>query len=152
MRRARWLATGAVLGVLGYRRLDRAAKSLADSFDPVLAARQPRVEPRTGPALRSIAGHTVRGTGWLIRQARNRRSAAGGSAAGGSAGVAGFIGDIRAGMDEYLDRHQADIDRQYRRSGNTLIGQRATDRAAIPGGPVAPAFRQRQHHETKDGR
>jgi len=147
MRRATWLATGAVLGVLGYRRLDRAAKSLTGNFGPVLAGRQHRVKPRTGPALRSIAGHTVRGTGWLIRQARNRRSAA-----GGSGGAPGFIGDIRAGMDEYLDRHQADIDRQYRRSGNTLIGQRATDRAAIPGGAADLAVRQRQPHKTKDGR
>jgi len=48
MRRATWLATGAVLGVLGYRRLDRAAKSLTGNFGPVLAGRQHRVKPRTG--------------------------------------------------------------------------------------------------------
>jgi len=135
MRRARWLAAGAVLGAVGYQRLQRAARSQTGQFDQVSAARQ--AVTVLGFAA-SAAGHSA---GWLARQARNGRSAW-----RRPGGVAGFLGDVRAGMDEYIDRHEANIDRQHRLPGNTLIAQRVPDRAAIPGGPGGgPAPSQDRH-------
>lgn len=152
MRRTRWLAAGAVLGALGYRRLQRAARSLTTETDQAAAAHT--LAAHTSVAHTSVArqaasvvgvaasaaGHAVGVAGWLARQVRSGRAAG---------GVAGFVGDVRAGMDEYLDRRQANMNRQYRRSGNTLVGQRAPDRAVIAAGPGG---RQRQDDETKDGR
>ena len=141
MRRARWLAAGAVLGAVGYQRLQRAARAKTGQVGQVPAARQ--AATALGLAA-SAAGHSA---GWLARQVRHGRAVR--RKAGG---VAGFLGDVRVGMDEYLDRHQANIDRQHHRSGNTLIAQRVPDRPAIPGGPkAATAGRQRLDDKTKDG-
>ncbi|HYK30989.1 MAG TPA: hypothetical protein VEV63_03470 [Streptosporangiaceae bacterium] len=139
MRRARWLAAGAVLGALGYQRLHRATRSLTSQSESVSAARQAVGVVRFGA---SAAGHVAGVAGWLARQARRRRAA-------------GFISDVREGMDDYLDRHQANMNRQYRHSGNTLVGQRAPSWAAIPGSPsghVGAPVPPRQDDKTKDGR
>jgi hypothetical protein len=133
MRRARWLAVGAVLGALGYQRLNRATRSQADRFGQMSAARQAAgAVGLAATAAAHTAGHLAGAAGWLARRARDRRAAE----RRHLGGAGGFIGDVRAGMDDYLDRHQANIERQYRRSGNTLVSQRAPDRAAIPGGPA----------------
>lgn len=145
MRRARWLAAGAVLGALGYQRLQRAARSPASQSDQVSVARQAFGVVRLAA---SAAGHTADAVGWLTRQRRHMR-AAGRRPAGG---VGGFISDVRQSMDDYIDQHEANINRQYRRSGNTLVGQRAPGRAAIPGGPVRAPGPPRQDNKTKDGR
>jgi hypothetical protein len=168
MRRARWLAAGAVLGALGYQRLHRAARSQARRLDQAPAAQQAAsaVIDAASAAART-AGHLADAAGWLARQVRARRAAERRSLGGAGR----FIDDVRAGMDDYLDRHQANIDRQYRRSGNSLITQHAPERAALPGGPgltaeIGPGTgssrvshpragasgRQRQDHKTKDGR
>jgi hypothetical protein len=132
MRRARWLAAGAVLGAVGFQRLQRAARSQTSQLDQGSSARQAATV--LGIAA-SAAGHSA---GWLARQVRHRRSAG-----RKPAGVAGFLSDVRVGMDEYLDRHQANIDRQHPRAGNTLIAQRVSDRAAIPGRPEAASAGRR---------
>lgn len=122
MRRARWLAAGAMLGALGYQRLHRAARSLTSQPDQVSAARQ--AVGLVGFAA-GAAGHAAGAAGWLARQALHRRAAA---RRRPQSGLAGFISDVREGMDDYLDRHEANMNRQYRRSGNTLVGQLQDDK------------------------
>lgn len=145
MRRARWLAAGAMLGALGYQRLHRAARSLTSQPDQASAARQ--AVGLVGFAA-GAAGHAAGAAGWLARQALRRRA----TRRRPQSGVAGFISDVREGMDDYLDRHEANMNRQYRRSGNTLVGQRAPSRAAIPGGPIGAPGPPLQDDKTKDGR
>ena len=76
IKRMIWLAIGAVLGITGYRRLTRAAKSLLPHSD-LLARRG------AGPA-------------------PARRTSAGDA----GAGTVAFVRDVRAGMAEYLDRRR----------------------------------------------
>ncbi len=79
IRRMIWLAIGAVLGITGYRRLTRAAKSLlphGDLLAPLGRRAAGSAPPRRQPA--SDAG----------------------------AGTVAFVRDVRAGMAEYLDRHR----------------------------------------------
>lgn len=83
IRRLIWLAIGAVLGISGYRRVTRAAKSLLPGGD--LLAPLGRRPAGSGPA-RQVP-------------ARNSSSGAG-------AGTAAFVRDVRAGMAEYMDRHR----------------------------------------------
>ncbi|HWF82065.1 MAG TPA: hypothetical protein VN695_15895 [Streptosporangiaceae bacterium] len=136
MRRARWLAAGAVLGALGYQRLHRAARSLTSQSDPGSTARQAvgpaggatspaggatstagGVASTVGAAASSVriaasaAGSAASAAGWLVRQVRRRRAAEHRR----HGGIAMFIADVREGMGDYLDRHQENIDRQYRR-------------------------------------
>ena len=80
IRRLIWLIIGAVLGITGYRRVSRAAKSLLPA--PNLLAPLARRAPGAGQA----------------------RPAARGGGAG--TGTVEFIRDVRAGMAEYLDRHR----------------------------------------------
>ena len=185
MRRARWLAAGAVLGALGYQRLHRAARSLASPSEPGSAPRQAvgpsgtaaaavgaaastvRVAASTVRVAASTAGHAASATGWLVRRVRRRRAAEHRR----HGGIVTFIADVREGMGDYVERHQENIDQQYRRSGNTLVTQRTPNRAADFGGPggaprprpdargswVSPpragtAGRPRQDDKTKDGR
>ncbi len=83
IRRLIWLGIGAVLGITGYRRVTRAAKSLLPSGD--LLVPLGRRSAGSGPA----------------RQVPTRTSAR-----GGGAGTAVFVRDVRAGMAEYMDRHR----------------------------------------------
>jgi hypothetical protein len=131
IRRLTWLAAGAVLGVVGYRRLDRAAKSLTGQMAPEPAGRHAAAAPSRSawPAIGSAAGLAAGAVGWLTR--RLRRSLSGERRSPG--GLASFAGDVRAGIGEYLDAHEANIDRQYARSGNTLVGQRARNSVPVPG-------------------
>jgi hypothetical protein len=115
MRRMVWLTAGAVLGIAGYRRLDRAAKSLTGQLGsgpvrrqavPVDRSQEPGavaggLRASAGLAL-SLAAATARWAGAL----RARRAVARAGLAGqGRASIAGFLGDVRDGMDEYLDAH-----------------------------------------------
>ncbi|MHB1594575.1 MAG: hypothetical protein ACYCO9_08060 [Streptosporangiaceae bacterium] len=110
IRRGFWLAVGAFLGVTGYRRLARAARSVAPGR--VLT---PAVQRRAGdPANRG--GHVLAGD-----QAAAVRAAVG---FGREAGA--FLRDVRIGMAEYMDRHSG-------RSGNTLVTQRAHASVTGPG-------------------
>jgi hypothetical protein len=83
IRRLIWLAIGAVLGITGYRRLTRAAKSLLPHSD--LLAPMSRRSERSGPARRRLAGAQSGDAG---------------------AGTVAFVRDVRVGMAEYLDRHR----------------------------------------------
>lgn len=149
MRRARWLTAGAVLGALGYQRLNRATRPVAGQPGAAPAARQAVGVVRFAAR---AAGHTAGATGWLARQAWHRRAAGRRPGDRGPGGVAGFISDVREGMDDYLDRHQANMNRQYRRLGNTLVTRPGA------GGPEyriqgqVPRTGSEQDHKTKDGR
>ena len=95
-----WLAAGAVLGVTGYRRASRLARSIR----PGNLARQALPANRPGaPAAR------------FTRPAAARR------AAGERRGIAPFVHDVRDGMEIYLDRHSG-------QPGPTLEGQQAAAR------------------------
>jgi len=122
IRRALWLAVGAVLGVMGYRRLDRAARSLTGQLTSLPGGRHAARPAGTTASARagSAARFAARMAGWLTRRTRDRREAA--SRTGG--GVAAFVSDVRVGIDEYLDARDANMNRQYVPAGNTLVGQR----------------------------
>jgi hypothetical protein len=86
IRRLFWLLAGAVLGVTGYRRAGRLARSL-----------------RPASAVRP-AGRVLRAVAWPRHPA--------GRPAGRAARshVAPFLEDVRDGMEIYLDRHAAQPD------------------------------------------
>jgi hypothetical protein len=129
-----WLAAGAVLGAAGYRRLDRAARSLTGQ----LGSGQPRPAQVTRRAVqvsrpleqgvvasgrRGSAGLALSLATGIVRQAgayRARRAARAVRTAGSGrgeqrAGISGFLGDVRAGMDEYLDAHADQVRSRPRR-------------------------------------
>lgn len=108
MRRMVWLTAGAVLGIAGYRRLDRAAKSLTGQLGSGEVTRQavqvsrPQKPGAVSSGLRTSAGLALSlatGTARWVGAFRARRAA--------RTGIAGFLGDVRDGMDEYLDAHAA---------------------------------------------
>lgn len=116
IRRTFWLAAGAALGIAGYRKIGHAAQSLT-------------VRPQA--ALPVAATGAVR----AVRKARAARARRQAERSGSQA--SGFLADVRAGMDEYLD--QANISRQGSRSRNTLVGQRAAIEARVrPTDKAAP--------------
>ncbi len=158
IRRTIWLTAGAVIGVAGYRRLDRAAKALTGRpgfarSGPVAtlpavrqSARVQAAPAQLAPARPavSLSAAAFRGAVWLVRRLR---------------ASAGFLAEVRAGMDEYLDAAQPglrpgpqpvpqpgrrpvpppNINRQHARARNTLGGQRA-------------AIGAEDHDAIKDGR
>lgn len=115
MRRMIWLAAGAVLGVLGYRRAERLVRGA-----------RPRGAPRRAIAAavgRMALGRPTPRPSGLGRAALDRRAqrplALGAALRGRRAtaevpgATSGFIRDVRDGMDEYLNRHASQL-------GNTL--------------------------------
>lgn len=125
MRRMIWLTAGAVLGIAGYRRLDRAAKSLTGSGPVTRQAIQVNQSQQPGVGsggLRACAGlalglatGTVRWAG-ALRARRVAKASLGGQ---GHRSYAGFLGDVRDGMEEYLDAH---ADRQVQAPRRREIG------------------------------
>ncbi|MHB1877619.1 MAG: hypothetical protein ACYCPF_22525 [Streptosporangiaceae bacterium] len=111
IRRGFWLAAGAFLGVTGYRKLARAARSAAVPGRALAPAGQ-----------RQAAGSAGRDPAVAWEQSLAVRAAV---AIGRDTGA--FLRDVRIGMAEYMDRHSG-------RSGNTLVTQRA--RASVAG-PVS---------------
>ena len=107
IRRGFWLAAGAFLGVTGYRRLARAARSVTPG------------RALAPDGLRQVAGSAGRDAAVAWEQSLAVRAAV---AIGRDAGA--FLRDVRIGMAEYMDRHSG-------RSGNTLVTQRA--RASVTG-------------------
>ncbi len=116
MRRGFWLVTGAVLGVTGYRKASRLARTITGSpvpsrslmSAPGTAASGPRAVP-SRPALRLGPA--------AFRQARS---------------AASFARDVRDGMADYRDLHG----RQLGRS----LGSRSPQQ---PAGRAAPGRSQR---------
>lgn len=125
IRRMAWLTAGAVLGIAGYRRLDRAAKSLTGQSGSGPVTRQAvqvnRSQEQSAVAggLRASAGLVLSlaaGTARWAGALRARRAARAGLAAQHHASIAGFLDDVRVGMDEYLDAHAAhQVEAQPRR-------------------------------------
>jgi len=118
IRRSVWLGLGAVLGIASYRRAARLVRSVTPALPAPQRAELPAPE-------RSVAGQIA--ARLAIRSAR---------AIG--AGTASFARDVRAGMAEYLDSSDENMNRQARRLGNTLVGQRAR---AVRAGPVQTTLR-----------
>ena len=87
IRRLFWLLAGAVLGVTGYRRAGRFARSL-----------------RPASAVRP-AGRVLRAVAWPGHGATTRPASP-----AGPGRVAPFLADVRDGMEIYLDRHAAQPD------------------------------------------
>lgn len=87
-RRAIWLMLGAALGITGYRKLTRAARTVLPQRDLL------------GPLGRRSAGAP------RPLQAPGRGVPAQPSGRGVAAGTAAFVRDVRAGMADYLDRHR----------------------------------------------
>ncbi len=131
MRRMAWLAAGAVLGIAGYRRVDRAAKSLTGQLGsgPVTrqavqvhqaqaqGARPSRELPsqQASSGLRTFAGLALSLAAGIARQAgavRARRAARARAGLVGErrASIGAFIGDVRDGMDEYLDARAGQVE------------------------------------------
>ena len=106
IRRGFWLATGAIVGVTGYRKAARLARSLTGQAD----ARRPAAvlvpgartvvagRPRLRPPGRNGAG----------REAGARSGVA--TAVARAASAAGFVRDVREGMAEYWDLHRGESD------------------------------------------
>lgn len=107
IRRATWLAVGAILGILGYRRLGRLARSISPQ----------RLVVSGGRLVAAVPGRLAAATSagrWPARRGRGT-------------GAARFLRDVRDGMTDYMDRHPG-------RSGNTLVGQQVqAGLRAIPG-------------------
>ncbi len=164
MRRAIWLTAGVALGVVGYRRLDRAAKSLTGQLRTVRPA-VPPVRQSAGdraaasPSTRSSAAATLSTAIWTARQARAFMQAS--RTAGVQAGT--FMTEVRTGMAEYLQAHERNLNRQHTGSGSTLVGQshqtrrdqqpRAGGRLVMPARSAgALGACHEETPETKDGR
>lgn len=113
IRRLFWLVAGAVLGVSGYRRASRLARA---------------IRPVAGRG----AGPAGRGPGPGGASKRRRSWAR---------GTARFAGDVREGMELYLDRHPGS-------AGRSLGGQQAPGRA----GGQAAARANPAIDYAKDGR
>jgi len=85
MRRGFWLATGAVLGVTGYRKATRLARTITNA----------PVAPRTlAPGGRATEARPAVPPSQRIRAA------------------ASFVRDVRAGMAEYRDLHRRQLGRR----------------------------------------
>jgi len=123
IRRGFWLATGAVLGVTGYRKASRLTRTLTGQGRPgrsgsvlgpmargVLAARsQPRL---------SLPGRAATRPGGAVT-----RPGGAARAIAGTASAAGFVRDVRDGMAEYWDLHRGELDRTLgTRSDRTASG------------------------------
>jgi hypothetical protein len=164
MRRAIWLTAGAALGVVGYRRLDRAAKSLTGRLRTARPAAPP-VRQSAGdraaasPGRRSEAAVALSTAIWTARQVRAVLQAS--RTASVQAGT--FMTEVRAGMAEYLQAHERKLNRQHTGSGSTLVGQspqarrdrqpRAGERLVMPARPAgALGAGHDETPEIKDGR
>jgi hypothetical protein len=125
IRRGFWLAAGAVLGVSGYRKASRLARTLTGQADartlvaPGSRAQLTRRAQQTGRARQPTrAQQTTRdhvaavpaGRLALPGRAPRRRSGAA-TAVARAAAAAGFVRDVREGMAEYWDLHRGEFDR-----------------------------------------
>jgi len=106
IRRGFWLASGAVLGVTGYRRATRLAR--------VLSGQRPR----------TVSG-SVEGTG-SIAVPRPRTGAR--SHVARAVAAVGFVRDVRDGMAEYWELHRGELDAS--RGGHTPGSRRLGSRTA----------------------
>ncbi|HUA42100.1 MAG TPA: hypothetical protein VMA32_11060 [Streptosporangiaceae bacterium] len=104
IRRGFWLAAGAVLGITGYRKATRLARTLTGQGQQ---ARSAAVLPTAARA--SIVARQTRLA--LPARASARPGSRAASAVAGAAAAAGFVRDVRDGMAEYWDLHRGELDR-----------------------------------------
>jgi hypothetical protein len=122
IRRGFWLVTGAVLGVTGYRKVNKLARALTTG--PGAGSRVLRTAALGRHALGALPAlaarqHALsaRQNALAVRQTRPVAEQAHPSAQRGlaqdnsSGGAAGFVRDVREGMAEYWDLHRRDFDR-----------------------------------------
>jgi len=112
IRRGFWLAAGATLGVMGYRRATRLARDLGIGVDGA---------PAAGRARPGDDARQVRGGGTLTRPAAARRRGAIASVA--SAAV--FVRDVREGMAEYWSLHRGELARTLGSRGGQIASGRS---------------------------
>lgn len=151
IRRGFWLTLGAVIGVTGYRRAARLARSVLPAANAgrgqlALARRDDRALP---PGHAGSAGRGQRRDVPGDRQGYEdvaRRALAAAAVAGRSAAAsAAFVRDVRAGMAEYLDRHDGRPPRTLEdRRGRHEPGSGAASPALAPARDGAPPRRARR--------
>jgi hypothetical protein len=112
IRRGFWLATGAALGVLGYRRATRLARELGFGLDSPVAA---------GRARQHDDSRHVRDSDTLTGHPRHRAPARPRGTLASVASAVVFVRDVREGMAEYWSLHRGELTR--------TLGSRS-DRAA----------------------
>lgn len=117
IRRGFWLAAGATLGVMGYRRATRLARELGFGADG---------PPADGRTLQGDDARQVRGSGALARRPAPGRPR---GAIASAASAALFVRDVREGMAEYWSLHRGELAR--------TLGSRAT---GVPQAGPAPAI------------
>lgn len=101
IRRGFWLATGAVLGVTGYRKAARLGRELTGQ-----SRRSAGPVPGGSGMLTGSALPLLPGPGTARRQRGTLTSVL-----TGAASAAGFVRDVREGMAEYWDLHRGDLAR-----------------------------------------
>jgi hypothetical protein len=102
IRRGFWLATGAALGVMGYRRVTRLARGLGFPLDG---------PPATGQNGLLGDSRQVRGNDNLTGRPRHRAPARSRGGPGSVASAAVFVRDVREGMAEYRSLHREKLAR-----------------------------------------
>ncbi len=115
IRRGFWLATGAALGVMGYRRVTRLARGLG------LGVEGP---PAAGQNGRHADSRQVRGNDNLTGRPRHQAPARRRGAIASTVSAAVFVRDVREGMAEYWSLHRGELAR--------TLGSRS-DRSASAG-------------------
>ncbi len=149
-RRMFWAGVGAAAGISGYRRVSRRIDSLTGSAgtraaadlrrgDEVRAGPGAAAGPRAGSRPRAVAGPAAAaaarlGVRMLRASGRTARRQVG-------RGTAGFLGDVRDGMAEYLAQHSPG-------AANTLD----RDRRALPPAGAGNTRRFRRIDYVKDDR
>jgi hypothetical protein len=158
IRRGFWLTLGAVIGVTGYRRAARLARSVLPAAAvgqgqlahahrdagalPAGDGRAPKGRALRGRGARSEQGHD-QGRERPGRDELGRRALTAAASAGRSAAAsAAFVRDVRDGMAEYLDRHEARPPRSLEDSQGRQ--EPGAGPAPAPARDSAPGSRRRQ--------
>lgn len=102
IRRGFWLAAGAALGVMGYRRVTRLARGLGLGVDGL---------PAAGQNGRHADPRQVRGSDTLTGRPRHQAPARGRGAIASIVSAAVFVRDVRDGMAEYWSLHRGELAR-----------------------------------------
>ena len=121
IRRGFWLAAGAALGVMGYRRATRLARELGFGVDAL---------PAGGQTRQNDDSRQVRGTGNLAGHPRHRAPARPRGAIASVATATLFARDVRDGMAEYWSLHRGELTRTLGSRSDRTAGTRsgASDR------------------------
>ncbi len=108
MRRGFWLVAGAALGISGYRRASRVARSLTGQ--PGAVPGRPQAARAVQLRWRSPLALTLRPPGRATGALANRAGSP--APARRTESPAGFVQDLREGMAEYWDLHRGEQERR----------------------------------------